>query len=323
MSQPPQCPQQGYGRQQPGYGPPEGPPQGPPQGYGQQQPGYGGPPPGYQQQPGYGPPPGPPPGYQQQGPGWGGPGGPGFGGPPGYARPQRKSNNQLILFAVGGFALVAIIGVVLAVVLGGGDDDRSIEPSGSGSTTQPSDDPTGEPTADPSPPPSNDQDGPTATKGDKKGIEAGHGVYVAPAPGYIRQTGGNAPAKGVFLVKQGEGIFWVQVATVQPYRSQADLLPQLMDSEKNATGITNFRSGQVKTGTPPAGRDTDIEKVTSQTYTADLNGQNGTTKVVGYVAVVDNKVGLTTVIKFFGRRDRADTEKVDLQNMLASVTGSQ
>jgi hypothetical protein len=67
----------------------------------------------------------------------------------------------------------------------------------------------------------------------------------------------------------------------------------------------------------------DVEKVTSQTYTADLNGQNGTTKVVGYVAVVDNKAGLTTVIKFFGRQDRADTEKTDPQSMLAPDTSSQ
>jgi hypothetical protein len=36
--------------------------------------------------------------------------------------------------------------------------------------------------------------------------------------------------------------------------------------------------------------------------------------VAGYVAVVD---------KFFGRKDRPDTEKADLTTMLASVTGSQ
>lgn len=373
MSQPPYDPPQGPGYggpqnrppdygQQPGYGPQQGrpPQQGPygpghqgppgPQGpYGGQQggpqgPGYGPPQggPGYgppQGGHGYGQPQGQPqggPGYGPQGPGWGGQG---YGGP-GYG--PRKSNNQLILFAVGGFALVAIIGVVLAVILGGGDDDKTISPTSdptSQPTGDPTSDPTGDPTAsptddptstptddpttDPTSPPTTDENGPNATKGDKKGIEVGHGIYVNPASGYIRKTGSGAPEKGVYLVKQGEAVMWVQVATGQPGQSQASLLPRLMDAEKGAKGVSNFKAGQVKTESPAAGKDTDLEKVTSQTYTADLSTQSGSIKAVGYVAVMDNKVGLTTVVRFFGRGDKAGTIKPDLQSMLASITGSQ
>jgi hypothetical protein len=221
----------------------------------------------------------------------------------------------------------------------GGDDEEAISPT-EPTTSQPTDQPTGEPTSDPSGEPTgeptseptdqpsddplepSDPSEPIADKGTDKGIDAGHGVYVAPAPGYIRKSGGDVP-KGVYLVKQGEGIFWLQVVVRPAGESQAGLLPQIMAAEKDGKGITNFKTGQLKTETPPAGRDTDVTKATSQTYTADLTGQNGTTKLAGYVAVMENEKGIVSVIRFVGRYDRAATLKTDLQNMLASVAQSQ
>ncbi len=82
--------------------PPKQPPPG--QGWGQQQPGYG-PPPGYQQQPGYGP----PPGYQQQ---------PGYGPPTGPPRPNWFRRHK-ILTGLGIFAALVIIGSAAASTGGG------------------------------------------------------------------------------------------------------------------------------------------------------------------------------------------------------------
>jgi hypothetical protein len=148
-------------------------------------------------------------------------------------------------------------------------------------------------------------------------------VYVAPAPGYIRKSGGGAPTKGVYLVKQGEGIFWLQVVVRPAGEDQSGLLPEIMAAEKRGSGITNFKPGTPKTETPPSSANTDVSKVTSQTYTADLTGQNGTTKLAGYCAVIENKKGIVSVVRFVGRYDRVTTLKADLQSMLQSVTGSQ
>ncbi|GAB4069830.1 hypothetical protein GCM10028777_33090 [Angustibacter speluncae] len=119
----------------PGYGPPQyGPPQGPPPGYGPPQgppPGYGrpqGPPPGYGPPQGpppqYGPPHGPPPSY---GPPQGPP--PGYGPPPyGPPRGQRPRRSRAPLWwSLGGVAAVAVIGLALALTLGGGSDAEDVQ----------------------------------------------------------------------------------------------------------------------------------------------------------------------------------------------------
>ncbi len=83
---------------------------------------------------------------------------------------------------------MAVIGVVLALVFGGGDDDK-VQPDPT--PTQPTDQPTDQPT----------------TNVDK-GIEVGEGVFVKPQTGYIRKT--LYGYKGVYLLKQGEAYFMVQ-----------------------------------------------------------------------------------------------------------------
>ncbi|WP_139980112.1 DUF4878 domain-containing protein [Nocardioides litoris] len=123
----PQQPQQGYGQQ--GYGQQQGGQQGSPYGgpgYGQQ--GYGQQ--GYGQQ-GYGQQGSPygGPGYGQQGYGQQGYGQQGYGqqGPHGYGQQPPKKKTGLIIGIVGGVLALVIIGVVLAVTLGGGGDKSASE----------------------------------------------------------------------------------------------------------------------------------------------------------------------------------------------------
>ena len=248
-------------------------------GYGQGQPGYGGP----AGQQGYG---------QSQRAGrasrsWGGgPGGPGWGGQQSY-RPARKSNTTLIIAAVGGFVVVAILGVVLALMLGGGDDE-SVAPE---PTTQPPGEPTSDPSGEPTPEPSDEPSGdpstpsgpdqPIADKGSDKGIEAGNGVYVAPAAGYVRESGGDAPRRACTWssrAKASSGCRSWCGRTVRP----VGLVPEMMDARSGyghhqlQARHAEDREADVRLGHR---RDQGDEP---QTYTADVAGQNGTTKMAGY-----------------------------------------
>jgi hypothetical protein len=319
--------QPGYGQQpgqppyggQPGYGPPQqqvGPGQPP-----YAQPPYGQPPqqgqPPYGGQPGYPPPPQqgqqpyPPRGYPQQGqfPPGGRPGGqwspgPGPGGPqqqwpqvsPPYRRQTRKGGNQIIRLAGVGIALVAIIGVVLAVVVGGGDDKN----------------------AGPGPLPTNKPA--TPAKDADKGIDAGHGVFVNPATGFIRKTDLH---QGVYLVKQGDATFWLQVVQGKPGESGATELPRLIDSQKKTMTASTFKAGEVKTQKPPAGQDSKVTTVTSQSWSGSVTSQSGTTQLSGYIAMVDANDGRISAVQVVVRKDLESKLVPDIEAMMQSVVKSQ
>jgi hypothetical protein len=295
-----------YSTGQPGYGQPPGQPP-----YGGQ-PGYSPPPQG---QPGYSPPPQqgqqpyPPQGYPQQGqfPAGGQPGhqwGPGPGGQqqqrpqvgPPYGRQTRKGGNQIIWLAGGGIAFVAIIGVVLAVILGGGGDKNA----GPGSL----------PTNKPAIP----------AKNADQGIDAGHGVYVNPARGFIRKTDSH---QGVYLVKQGEATFWLQVVQGKPGESGATELPQLIDSQKKTMTASTFKAGEAKTQKPPEGQDSKVTTVTSQTWSGSVTTQSGTTALSGYIAIVDTKDGRISAVQVVVRKDLESKLFPDIQAMTQSVVKSQ
>jgi hypothetical protein len=336
---PPQGP--GYPPQGPGGYPPQGPPpQGPPpQGpYGAPpgQPGYGQPP--FPQQPGGYPPAGPPPGQPGQPgqpPGWGPPPGqPGYGQPqPPYGagpmgRPPKKNSTQIILLAVGGLALVAIIGIVLALVLGGDDEPEVAptpgpQPTVTQPTGSPTDDPTGQPTESPTGEPTGEPTGQptgqptTEPSGDDKGIEAGEGVWVNPAPGYIRKS--DPGTKGVYLLKQGEATFWLQVAR-DPGQTGAQLIPRLVDGEKTGLKLTGFATNPVETKQV---NNPKVTAVTSQTWGGTLTSQNGAIKLVGFVAVIERDDKVVSVVRFVSREDKVPTSKADLKTMWDSVIASQ
>ncbi|HEY0689208.1 MAG TPA: hypothetical protein VGD71_09210 [Kribbella sp.] len=329
--------QPGYGQQpgqppyggHPGYGPPQqqvGPGQTP---YAQPpyaQPPYGQPPQGqppqqgqppYGGQPGYPPPPQqgqqpyPPQGYPQQGqfPPGGRPGGqwspgPGPGGSqqqwpqvsPPYGRQTRKGGNQIIRLAGVGIALVAIIGAVLAVVVGGGDDKN----------------------AGPGPLPTNKPA--TPAKDADKGIDAGHGVFVNPATGFIRKTDSH---QGVYLAKQGEATFWLQVVQGKPGESGAAELPRLIESQKKTMTASTFKAGEVKTQKPPAGQDSKVTTVTSQSWSGSVTSQSGTTQLSGYIAIVDAKDGRMSAVQVVVRKDLESKLVPDIEAMMQSVVKSQ
>jgi hypothetical protein len=253
------------------YGPPQGPygqPQGRPGPYGNQPP--VGPPPAVQPGP-WGPGPTPPPGrrgpaqggfgqggpgYGSGGPGYGGPGygsgGPGYGGPggggpggpggpggfgpsggpvgplgmpPGFRPPRRQSNVPRILAIVGGAAAVALIILGAVLLLTHKSDDEA--------GGDPSPDPTGqatsEPTGENSPSPS-----PTKTYSPKPGeVEVGHGVYVHPEPGWVRDDTYKNNGANYTLPRPGGGIkgwFWARQTELYDAKGFAE---HLADVESN------------------------------------------------------------------------------------------
>jgi hypothetical protein len=318
--------QPGYGQpQQPGYGqqapyPQQGQPQ---QGYPGQQPqqGY----PGQQPQQGY-------PGQQQGYPGQqqGFPGQqPQYGGQQQWNQPPRSGGgggNKTLLIAGGAFAVVAIIGVVLALIFRSGDGEQA-DPTPaptSEPTSQPTEEPTGEPTGEPtSEPTSEPTESPTnepttEPNGGDEGIEVAEGVYVKPQTGYIRKSVDGF--KGVVLVKQGEGVFMVQAAKVSG-TSAAALLPQVLKTDTKS--LSSVKTGQVKTTTPGPNDKTPVKVLLTQSYSGMQSSQSGSLSVVGFVAVVEREDGVFTVARAYGRKDKLSTLDPDTTAMLKSVLQSQ
>lgn len=228
---------------------------------------------------------------------------------------------QIILLAVGGLALVAIIGIVLALFLGGDDEPEvgpTVEPTNTQPTSNPTGSPTDEPTGEPTSSPTSEPTGQPTNEptGEDKGIEAGEGIFVNPAPGYIRKSGGST--KGVYLLKQGEATFWLQV--VKDAGTGAQLIPQLVEGEKTGLKLTGFVTNPIenkKVDNPK------VTAVTSQTWGGTLTSQNGAIKLVGFVAVIERDDKVVSVVRFVSREDKVETSKVDLKSMWQSVVASQ
>ncbi|GAB2640452.1 hypothetical protein [Kribbella swartbergensis] len=304
--------QPGYGQQpppaQPGYGTPQ---QAPP-GYGQPgQPPYQGQQPGQQAYPGQQQYPGQPqypgqqqypsqqgyPGQQQQPYGggqqqWGQ-----YGGQP----PRGKGGNKILFLAGGALAVVAVIGVVLALIFGGGDDKQA-DPS-------PTPEPTTTSTESPSPEPTGNVD---------EGIEVAEGVYVKPRPGYIRKSVDNFT--GVYLLKQGEAYFMVNAFKAQG-ESTSTVLPQLLKIETK--GLSQVKTNAPKELKPGENDKSDVKLVTTQSFQAVSTTQNGSLPVVGFVGVIERNDGVITIIRVYGRKDKLATIDPDSTAMLQSVIKSQ
>jgi hypothetical protein len=217
---------------------------------------------------------------------------------PQLGRQPRGGGNRIIFLASGGLAVVAVIGMILALVFGGGDD----EPPGPGPL------PIGHPS-------------PHATTGTDVGIDAGNGVFVKPALGFVRKT--STDAKGVYLVKQGEATFWLQVVKGRPGQSGADTLPRLMDSQKKSMTSGTFRTGEIKRSRPPAGQKSNVTLVTSQSWAGSVTNQSVTTQLVGYIAIIDTKNGVVSAVQVVARKEHAPQLTPEIEAMVQSVVKSQ
>jgi hypothetical protein len=300
--QPGQPPQPPYGGQ-PGYGRPQQPQQPPyqqgqpPQYPGQQQypgqPQYPGQQPQYQgQQPGYPPQQGYPGGPQQY------PGQPQWGPGQQYGGGSRgKGGNKILFLAGGGIAIVAILGVLLALVFGGSDASK----------VQPDPKPTNQPTGQP--------------VNVDEGIEVAEGVYVKPQIGYIRKS--ISGYKGVYLLKQSEAYFMVEAFKANPDETTATVLPQLMDGEKKAVTSSTFKANAAKETRPAPDDRTNVKLVTTQSYEAMSSSQNASTPVIGFVGIIERNDGVMTIVKVYGRKDKKDSIAKDSDAMLQSVIKSQ
>lgn len=295
--QPGQPPYQGQPPQQPPYqGQPQQPPyqQGrPPQQYpGQQQPPYQGQQPGYPQQ--QRPPQGFPGGQPGQ-PQWGRPGQPQYGQPGGG---RGKGSNKILLLAGGGLAVVVVIGIVLALVFGRGDDNK----------------------VEPNPAPTN---GPTSQPGEDadQGLEVAEGVFVKPAKGYTRKD--LEGFKGVYLLKPQEAYFMVGVFKASASETAATVLPVLLKQQKDATASGTFKANEPKEYKPGENEKSNIKVATTQGYQATATSQNGSEPVVGYVGVIERNDGVITMIKVYGLSGKKASIQEDAKAMLQSVIASQ
>jgi hypothetical protein len=149
-----------------------------------------------------------------------------------------------------------------------------------------------------------------------KGIDAGLGVFVNPATGFIRKTDSR---KGVYLVKQGEATFWLQVVHGKPGESGAAELPRLIESQNKTMTASTFRTGEVK----PEGQDSKVTTVTSQSWSGSVTSQSRTTALSGYIAIVDTKDGRISAIQVVARKDLESKVFPDIQAMMQSVVKSQ
>jgi hypothetical protein len=297
QGQPGQAPYQG----QPGQAPYQGQPgQAPYQGQqpypGQQQPQYPGQQPyqgqqypgqqQYPQQQGY-------PGRQQQ-----------YGGQqqwsPQYGGRSRraKGGNKILFLAGGALAVVAVIGIVLALIFGRGDDKKA-DP-----TPQP------QPTTSQSTEPTGNVD---------EGIEVAEGVYVKPQPGYIRKSLDDF--KGVYLLKQGEAYFMVNAWKAADGENTKSVLPQLLKLETK--DLSSVKTNEPKESKPGEDDKTEVKVVTTQSFSAVSTTQNGSLPVIGFVGVIERNDGVITIIRVYGRKDKLSTIQPDSTAMLQSVIKSQ
>jgi hypothetical protein len=203
--------------------------------------------------------------------------------------------------AGGALIVVAVIGVVLALIFGRGDDKQA--------NPNPNPEPTTTSTESPSPEPTGNAD---------EGIEVGEGIYVKPQPGYIRKSLDNF--KGVYLLKAGEAYFMVQVSKGGGETSST-ILPAVLKAETK--GLSQVKANAPKETKPGENDKTEVKVVTTQTYSAVSTTQNGTLQVVGFVGVIERNDGVVTVVRVYGRKDKVASVDTDSTAMLRSVLKSQ
>lgn len=307
--------QAGYGGQ-PGYGG-----QGQP-GFGAGQPGYGGGQqpgqPGYGGQQGYG---------QQQGqPGYGGFGGQGgqggqggFGGglpPAGGQPPKKKSNGMIIGIVVAAVAVLAVIGLGIGLLAGGGRKDPI--------DVTPTPPPTIQPTTTTGPSPTNGTTTrppttsrpPTTTTGPQPGgdaIPVGSGLAVTPASGWsvVEQTN-----DGVLLRDSRGRMFIVQSGRSTDPRSEVQQLINGL-TEKG----TDVRKGQVQTPSV----DSRIQVASQAAVMTAASG--GGSAQVGLFALVSSRtsdqVGFAAVLLAPANDLDDSSVQADVNGMLNSVVATQ
>ena len=288
--QPPYTQQPRYGQQpaygQPGYGQP---------GYGQ--PGYGQP--GYGQ-PGYGQP------HGQPGLGPAASGGVGsYGGPPG----DKKKGLKILLLAVGGIVLVAI-GLGLAQLF----DNQPGE-----STAQPESDPQSQPGSEQPSEPATESEGQPAEGEVDKGIDAGNGVFVQPAPGYARVE--HAPG-GISLAPADRNSFLDLTVKKAPAGvAGPDLLQTELKDDEKGYGLSGLQieKPEIKQPSNP-----NVTFMGSIPWSGTVTRPGNSYQVSGSTTVIQRKDGIVSVVSFATTPvDFASQQEPNRDQMIESIVASQ
>lgn len=256
------------------------------------------PPPPWEQQPpesGPGPGTGEPTGWGQQPPGeptgWGQQiSAPSLRRPP----PEPKRRIPPALYPVAGaVALLVAVGIVLAIVLSGGDKPTGNPPP----STSPA--PTTPPASSYSPPPN--------------AVQVGGGVSVVPVQGW---TIFKAETKGKQLVVPSAGggfraWFWVRQ---KENISAKDYVVRIVEGEITRGKLPRMSTTQ----TLPCPRDV-LTECSAISYSMEVDGGG---RLQGYVEAYRRKDGLTTAIDFITRPDFITKAYADAQVMKKSVIDS-
>ena len=276
---------------------------------------------GYGLQPGHGRPIQPPPRYGQPGPpqlghgqshGQLGSAGPAWGSPSPHVGPPEGNGKGLkvLLLAVGGFVLLAVVGLGVNLFVASLDSESAAKPDTAEPQSRSGKEQLSESTDEPA-------DQPREVD---KGIDVGNGVFVQPAPGYTPEH--ESEAKGEVILYTEDEAGWLYLK-VQSYKGGLTGMTALREatSVENQDYMSGFKTGEpvtTQTNNP------DIAFMASMPWSATINSdKRGRVKVTGRTTVIQRKDGIESWVRFMTPADRASQELPKREQMLDSILASQ
>jgi flagellar basal body-associated protein FliL len=244
------------------------------------------------------------------------PGQPGFGGPPWHGTgpqntPPPNGNARgpkILLLAVAGLVLVAVVAVGATLFFGSQNGDSTALPEETQQDSQPGNEEPDQPDDGPADPPSGEVD---------KGIEAGYDIFVLPAIGYAPDS---EKAENEVLLYTSDKAGWLYLTVLKD--SSFDGTERLRDlvRDENKDYMSGFRAGEPETQQPS---NPTITYMASIPWSATINGTRGPTKVSGSTTLIHRKDNTVSWVRFMIPADRAAQEEPNRDQMLASIVASQ
>ena len=220
---------------------------------------------------------------------------------------EKGKGRKILLLTAGGFVLVAIIGIGLALLLGNQGGEPTAQPHPTQRQLQPG---TEQPTKRAETPAAQPLAG-----GVDKGISAGNGIFVQPAPGYSPQV-----SKAVLLLTQDRACFLNLIVIKDAKFKGTATLRDVVDDERKTLHIGHFTTGAPETKRPD---NPDIEFMASMAWSGTINAAKGPMKVAGYTTLIHRKDDIVSWVRFMTPAGRASQERQNRDQMLDSIAASQ
>ena len=214
---------------------------------------------------------------------------------------------RILLLAVGGLVLLGIVGLGLLLFIG---SQGGLPTAGPGST-----DPQSQPeTQQPSEPGGEPADQPEGGGADGA-IDAGNGVSVQPAPGYLPEQ-----SEAVLLLTEDRACYLNLIVQKDADFKGTATLRNEANRENEQLKSKDFTTGEPEVKQPS---NSTITFMGSMSWSATINAANGPVKVAGYTTLIQRKDGLVSVVRFMTPADRASQEQPKRDQMLDSIAASQ